>query len=188
MTAWSQIQRAPARTLPLPPEAFSDSFRGRPSKPVHVGLRTIAMLDLAEARQNAAQVAVAAFPEDRDAALAVDTYNDELIAWIASRCVCELDDTRKDWLLLEGTGVEGVKNVLSPAGARLIFDAYERLNIDHDPTQPEATDDEIVRLGEVYADAAPHLAGDRLSRVRRLLSFVLDELRAVIPEANDDDG
>ena len=84
MTAWSQIQRAPARTLPLPPEAFSDSFRGRPSKPLHVGLRTIAMLDLAEARLNAAQVAVAAFPEDRDAALAVDTYNDELIAWIAS--------------------------------------------------------------------------------------------------------
>ena len=188
MTAWSQIQRPPARTLPLPPEVFSDSFRDRPSKPVRVGLRTIALLDLAEARQNAAQAAVAAFPAERDASLALDTYNDELIAWFASRCVCELDDVRKDWALLEGTGVEGIKNVLSPEGARLIFDAYERLNIDQDPTQPEATDDEIVRLGEVYADAAPHLHGDRLSRVRRLLSFVLDELRAVIPEANDDDG
>lgn len=187
MTAWSQIRQAPARTLELPVDVFADTGGVRPTKPVRVGLRTIAVLDLAEARQNAAQVALAAH-KDHETPEAIDTYNDELLAWIASRCTCEIDDARKDWSLLDGTGVEGIKAALSPAGARLIFDAYERLNIDNDPTQPEATDDEIVRLGEVYADAAPHLHGDRLSRVRRLLSFVLDELRAVTPEPREDDG
>lgn len=181
---WSDIQRPPPATLELKPEAFADTWENKPSAPVLVGLRTIGVLDLAEARSEAAREALAAHRTPDDPA-AIEAYNDALLAWIVSRCTCDPLDMRKELLLWDGMPQETVKEALSENGLLQIFDAYERLKLEQDPTQQEATDDEIVRLPDVYAAAVPHLHGGRLTRVRRLLAFVLEELASV---TEDDDG
>ena len=182
---WDALPRPPPQTIELLPSAFADTWDNKPRDSVRVGLRLIAVLDLAEARGEAAREAVAAHP-DRNDPSAIDAYNDALLAWIVSRCTCDPLDVRKEWDVWDGMPQENAKELLSPEGARAIFDAYERLRIEQDPSQQEATDDEIVRLPDAYADAAAHLVGSRLARVRRLLRFVLDELADVTPDDIDE--
>lgn len=185
MPAWSNVAAAksskPPRTITLEPSAFATSWHRRPTSAVSVGIRTIPMLDIADARSAAAQEALERHTADGDV-LAVDAYHDALVAWIVSRCTCDPDDVHLELSLWDGMPQDSAKEGLTPAGMRTIFDAYERLTIEQDPSQVEATDDEIVRLPDVYAAAVAHLQGDRLARVRRLVRFVLDELESVTPD------
>ena len=182
---WSQLQQPPPRTLELQPSAFASTWGARPAAPISVGIRSIPLIDIEEARSDAAREALS-LDTSLSSTVSIEAYNDAVLAWIVSRCTCEPADVSTDWKLLGDVPLEGAKNHLSVTGARAIFDAYERLSIDQDPTQLEATDDEIVRLPEAYADAVRHLHGARLTRVRRLLRFVLDELADVTPAFDDE--
>ena len=185
MPAWSNVVaqkgQTPPRTITLDPSAFGDTWHRRPAKAISVGIRTIGVLDIADARSAAAQAALQRHGEEGDIA-AVEAYHDELMAWVVSRCTCDPDDVHLELPLWDGMPQDSAKEGLTPAGMRTIFDAYERLTIEQDPSQVEATDDEIVRLPDVYAAAVAHLQGDRLARVRRLVRFVLDELESVTPD------
>jgi hypothetical protein len=69
-----------------------------------------------------------------------------------------------------------VREFMTSDGLRLIYDAWERTRISVDPTQREATDEEIDTLPALMREKGPTLTRTTSSRARRLLAFILDEI------------
>jgi hypothetical protein len=178
--AFTTARRPAPATITLPASAFADDWSDRPTVDVEVGIRRIAVKDIVEARSAASADAVRQHPRPGDPA-GVDAFYDALMMWVVSRCTCEPDDVAAEWSMWGGLPQDNAPLALTGEGARAIFDAHERLTIEQDPSTMEATDDDIVRLPDVYAAAVAHVEGSRGARVRRLLRFCLDELEDMTP-------
>lgn len=175
----------PLRTIVLAPEVFADTREPRVRTPQTAGLRLLREGEVARARAEAAHYAweLHATPADVEGRLAC--YEDRLMTWIACAALCDEQDARVRYMDLS---VETAPEVLTPAGVRFVFDTYERIVLETSPIEPEATDDDQVELAErLLRDEVSQLAIAQQRRARKLLRFVLDELRALDGRAAGDD-
>ncbi len=172
----------PVATVNVPPHAFSRDWEERPKTEVCIGLRPARTCDLEDARRDAANAATDVFPKAIEGepwfSLWVEHYNDMLLRSIVARGTCDPNDVTQPWEGWRGDPDELARMHLTVEGTQLIFDAWERMRVANDVSQPPASDEDVIALIELLA-LLENLPRERAIRVRRLLAFCLGELRTV---------
>ena len=173
---------APSRTLVLPPSIFASEWEQRPKDAVVVGLRLMPDAEEQTARGEALRFAAELHPDFGDDWL--DAYNDALLRWIVARGICDPNDVHKASDVLP-MAEDQVRHALTSSGVRYIFDAIERMHIETSPIFEPADSDEVMGLVARLTEdpELTELKPEAAARCRRLLRFVLLELRA----AEDDE-
>lgn len=157
---------APPRVVVLPPSSFADSWQSRPTYPLMVGLRRISADELLAADVKGKARAQEIFP----ALSPFDPYRlevAEIVRFhvILGKALCDPRDARKplwrDQQELAGENMLplGPSGLVVPMrftrdGLGRLFDELEVLNIEGNPTWPEATDDELVELAHSILDGS----------------------------------
>ena len=163
----------PAAIRVFPPSVFVTGFEGAPDDDVAIGIRLISDYDVSLAKANAVKTAKEIVLDERSIDARLDAYNDALFRELACLCTTDPNDAATPWF--KG-GIDETQRMLTPEGARAIFDAYESVVVETSPVHGEITDDELIEL----LDRLPEielLSDSRRSRVNRFLSLCLDELR-----------
>lgn len=178
--AASTNKRPPPGNVVVPPAAFDAAWERRPKTDVCIGLRFITDDDVQTARGQAAKLAFRLHPHAMPGGLEeqpwADAFEDALIRHLIARGTCDPNDVTASWHGWREAPEDMVGIALTVEGARLIFDAWERMRIATDITMPEATDAEIATLAERATARLKAIEPARAMRVRRLLRFCLDEL------------
>lgn len=168
MTAFSRVlERKPARIIELSPDMFADDWPEKPAEPVKAGLRLLSESDQESARAQAAQRAIE-MHDDPDGRVA--SYNDALMSWAVASALCAAEDARISYL---DSPFENVILAFTPEGIRRIWEELEITHLLRSPLREEIDLEGLEALREL-------LHPDRHSaitpRMRRLLTFVLEEL------------
>lgn len=177
MSAFGKLpDAAPPAFVDVPPQCFREDWGPRPSDTVRVGLRHVAAGTEETARGEAAKYAVEMHKDAPD--LQVDAYQDALMRWIVAKATCQPSDvSRPFWKMAEDT----VREALTSAGVRLIWDRYEKMLVETSPLDPELADEDVGELIVLLETGAlKNMATSQATRARRLLRFVLNDLRLVV--------
>lgn len=172
MSVFSVVrERIPTRVIDISPNAFADEWAEKPSAPVKAGLRLLSEGDLHTARAQAADRAVRMHDDDEGR---VAVYNDTLMAWAVASSLCHPTDTREPYL---EAAFDNVFVAFTSEGIRRIWEEIEVMHLMRSPLIDEI---DAAGIDELVASLPTKLAalGPKEARVRRLLSFVLEELRA----------
>lgn len=180
MSAFSVVEkRKPPSNVVVPLRAFDETWESRPKGDVCIGLRLVAEDDIQTARSQAGKIAKKLHPRaavgSLDQELWFDAYRDALVRWIVARGTCDPNDVTRAWEGWSTAPEDIVAIALTTDGVRLIFNAWERMRIASDPTTPEATDEEIVKLA-MAQDRLSTLPRAEAACLRRLLRHCLDQL------------
>lgn len=181
MTTFSSFvhsqRRAPACSVVLEPWAFRDDWSAKPGEPVAVGIRLIGDMEKTQARIDAAKFSRSAH-EEQDVELAVDAYNDALMRQMAAKALCDPNDVTRPVELLQFPE-DDVERALTSRGARFIFEAVCRYEVESSPLNPEADQDDIEELSDLLLlNAIESLPSARQLAARKLARYLLDELRS----------
>lgn len=189
MPAFSKIQAekivapAPSHTVKVPLAAFQPRWRERPKGEVEMGLRLIADPDLEVGRARAGKRATELHPRavDGDPHLSLwwDAYNDELMRWIIALGTCSATDATKAWPNWKAAPEMMVREALTSDGVGHIYDAWERMRIEADPSLRPVRDEELAAIGSLIAASGEQLSKmdrGRATSVRRLLRHCIEEL------------
>jgi hypothetical protein len=97
--------------------------------------------------------------------------------YLVGLAVCDVNDVRKPSVVFT-MPLEQVFIGLTESGARFIFDAYQKTEVEKGPGYLEATEDEIAELSERLADGAlADLPAPDMAAARRHLRFALELVR-----------
>lgn len=182
------------RIVPVPLEAFGDTWSGKPKQPVEIGLKRISATDIEQARQDAARQAIG-FYEGRDGEcideIARDeAYNDALMRFAVARATCQPQNPTQPYFeLAEDT----IRNALTLEGVRLLWDELIVLHRSTGVNQAPIEADEVNELAAILArpGSIERLPEGVRGEIRRLLAYCLDQLAAanpVAPDEEDDDA
>ncbi len=175
--AKKRIAKTPGRILKLEPWVFADDWSGKPKDAVVVGLRLMSDGDKSKARS--AAEAMAFELHAKGGVNAMDAFNDHLVRQCAALGICSPNDAEQPAEILPAAE-EQVGAALTTRGARFIFDAIHRYEVESSPLNPEATDEELVELQQlIEGGALGDLGAEGEATARRFLRYVLDDLRAV---------
>ncbi len=157
---------APPRVVLLPPSAFASTWDNRPNGPMQVGLRRISADELLAADIKGKGRAQEIFPTLSP----FDPYRlevAEIVRFhvILGKALCDPKDVRKPlWrdqqeLASENMLPRGPTGNVEPMrftrdGLGRLFDELEVLNIEGNPTWPEATDEELEELAQSILDGS----------------------------------
>lgn len=167
--------RPPARTLVLESWVFADAWADRPVGAICVGLRLMSEADRQRARSEAERLALELHP--RGGLNAVDAFNDALLRQTVAHGICDPNDVTKEHERLQ-CAEDAVGIALTSRGARFIFDALERYEIEASSSTPEASDEDLEELSRLLqCGVVDLLPTARSGLVRRLLATALDEIR-----------
>jgi hypothetical protein len=189
--------KTPSLVVDVPVACFAETWPDRPTKPVRIGLRTIADQDIQAARAQAARSANLQQPRtdaplDVGLTLWVDAYEDCLMRWIVARGTCAPDDTGQSPELWSAAPEDMVREGLTSEGVGFLYDAWERMRVATDPLAPLVDDTELgpelgtllrAKLAEVASVDRP-----RATRARKLLAFVLSDLGVPGPGDVDEEA
>lgn len=174
MSAFQRALKATAtearHTVTLPPSAFAESCSRRPSGPAKIGLRSISDLECEVAQSMAAKEAWDAHPKTSDHELRLEIYNDHLMTNILARACVQASDVKV--LYFAPAPEVYIREALTPAGIRRLWEEYERVCIMDAPCSPEATDAEIAAFGARLVAGMPVAT----ARLRRLLRAAMNEV------------
>lgn len=170
-----KLPKNPGRTMVLASWVFADDWADKPQGDVCIGLKLMPEGAKADARQKAEELALNMHP--KGGVNAVDAFNDGLMRLMVAFAMCDPNDVTLPWSGMQ-LAEDEVHLALTSRGARFIYEAIERYEVESSPLNPELTDEEIDEL----VDA---LEGGRLSLIvisraklaRRFLRYALDELR-----------
>jgi hypothetical protein len=166
----------PAEVVELRPEHFADTWPGKPTEAVRVGLRIVSEANLQTGRAEAARQAWERFPdEELDEEERVDAFNDALMAWVVAKATTQPDNAAVPWLEM---AQDNLPIALSSGGLRELWYRVEALTVERSPLSPEATDDDLVKLVEALQSGAAWTSADgpAARRARRLLRRAMHEL------------
>jgi hypothetical protein len=183
----AQAARIPDAVVYLGPDAFATSWPRKPVRQTAAGLLLLSEKDVSICRAEAAKKANELHPEGPGAdPVWNDAYNDELMAWALSRSLCCAEDAETPFFAVDGQDEDVVQMALVPSAIRHLWDELERATITKSPVRREATDEEMEDLGQMLK-LTGMLATPQQKRIRKLCSFLLDEL-APLAGFEDDDG
>ncbi len=169
------------RTYELPLSAFSADWGGRPNGPLVIGLRIPAEQDVQIISQEAARLAMEAYPGDPEKQN--EAWKTGMIRMLVCRAVCDPNDAaaaHPSFRLAD----DMVPRALTGDAIKRIFDEVEKLTVETSPGFAEATDEMAFQLGALLVkqeafEALQAASPVRAARVRRFVRFILDELDPV---------
>lgn len=167
--------RAPGRTLVLDPWVFADDWESKPDASVCVGLRLASQVDKDVIRADAEKRADELHPRRGDNW--VEAYNDTLIRQVVALGICDPNDVEKPCSLLRHAQ-DMVGHALTSRGARSVFEAIDRYEVESSPIGVAASKDDVERLcgllGKAKVESLP-------VSVRRTLSYALEQVERALP-------
>lgn len=113
----------------------------------------------------------------------IEAYNDALMRWVIARGTCDPNDITQSPSVWAAAPEDQVRLALTTDGVGAIFDAWEKMRIETDPTSNGAGIDECLEALPRLLPHLNHLPSARRSRVARLLRFVISELEAAAATA-----
>ncbi len=169
------LAKTPPGTLSLPPEVWATTWDERPTEPVVVGLRLLSEYDrreaLKQARSNAAK---SERPEE--------SFDDAAVRLLVAVGICDPNDATATSSLFPYPH-DQVFLLLTESGARYIFDAMQKLEVEISPRFLEADADDIVELVEMLASGGVEALDDQdRGAALRHLRYVFD----ILAEAQTD--
>lgn len=178
MSTFRQIRDAaerhrPTGTMMLDPVAYAAEYARRPTEPVAIGVRLLSETDVQAARVGASVTAADMFPGSEGSVEATEAYNDALLRQIVARAATDPNDARQPFFPGDE---EEVRDALTSDGCRAIFDELERIAIECSPLAPEAGEDDIAALPELWKRNIGMVVGPSQRRLRRLLGHVMQAL------------
>ncbi len=172
--------RKPPVTILLSPSAFADTWPGKPTSDVAVGLRFISEREIQTARAEAAKYAWQMHDIDADEEAREECFNDALMRWAVAYATCDPNDVTKPWLGDAGAVEDAIGEALHSSGIRRLWDAYDAMQSERGAVSPEADDDELREIaGYLTAGVVDRMTTAQGKRARKLLGTCLDTLRAV---------
>lgn len=164
--------RPPGRTLVLEPWVFADDWDSKPKAAICVGLVRMSETSKSTARADAEKLADELHP--RRGPNWIDAFNDQLIRQVVAHGICDPNDVDKPSPTLQ-MAQDMVGHALTSSGARFIFDAIDRYEIETSPIGVPISQDETARLCALLANADVTALP---IGTRRMLSHVLDQVEA----------
>ena len=155
------------------PSLWVEGRPNRPTAPIQLGLRIVSESDVARARSVAESFANQMHRELPYGEAWIECFNSHLIAAIMFDAVVHPDNAEKRWFARESQ----VALDLTTNGLKFLWDHYEVYQVSTSKIAPEASDDELLELGDVILAGAlfEGLDLERARRVRRLLKAALLE-------------
>lgn len=167
MSAFSRAVSADARpaprTLTISPESFAESFRGRPTTDIVIGIKVPSERDYRAANFEA--------EKEPDPAKA----NQKIFDTVVSRGICDPNNVNAEHPAFP-VAEETLPIALKPRAIQRIYDEIERLAVEQSPLYAEATDADVADLWALLAGDAPFegMAPIDAARCRRYLRFALE--------------
>jgi hypothetical protein len=138
-----EVPKPPPGTLELPPDVWATTYEQRPTEPVTIGIRMLAQYDRQEALKQAVK-----YTEENGGD--EDTFLDAAVRMVVANAVCDPNDAEQPFALMSYPH-EHVFLLLTESGARYIFDAYQKVEVETSPRYLEATPDEVGELCDMLA-------------------------------------
>ncbi len=158
----------------IPPSVFADTWDGKPSEAIRVGIRLIAEDAQTRAAAMAQQDAEREFPNGPDLAVD-DAFNTHVQSNTLCRVLTDPEDSSR--LFFENAPEMAIRVAMTDRGIARVWESYQRILIEESPLSPEATDEEIAVIGHMLSDGAiSRLSPDWQRRMRRLFGEVAAEL------------
>lgn len=174
--AIAAVGKRPGRTIVLEPWVFADDWGGKPATAICVGLRLMSEADKGRARNEAEKIAFELHA--RGGPNWVDAFNDALVRFVVAFGICDPNDVERPSEILP-LAEDQVRRALTARGARFIFDAVHRYEVETSALAPEADDADLDELGtRIEAGEIERLTGASRALARRFLRYALDEIRA----------
>jgi hypothetical protein len=167
------VRRAPPRVVVFSPSTWADTWPERPTGNEAIGLRVPSDHEVSCARAEAARVAWKLHPKADDLLGRIAAHNDALLRELCCLGMCDPNDVTRPYFK---SGIDDANQALSSHGAKAVFDALEKLQLETSPVYREASDDELLELAR-YAEFLPLVEPDRRGRLRRLVAHCFDELK-----------
>lgn len=159
----------------VPPNAFSDRWKGKPNAEVAIGLRLIGDVDLDTAKAEGKKRALEMHDKPADEEGREACFRETVMQWVVSFAACDVNDRRRNYF---EAAQDTVPLAFTAEGLRLVYDRYERFAIEQSCIDPTATDDDANELAaRLAAGHLSQLDPAKQLRARKLLRFVLDDLR-----------
>ena len=187
MAAFSQVTatsaRKPCAIATLAPAAWHHEWPDRPAQSVAVGLSLLSEAQCATCRAEAEKAADELHPRGGDGWL--DAHNDALLRWAVGLSMCNPNDASLPFLAAQE---DNLGQALTPDAIRHLWDELERARIASSPVRVPATDEDLAALAGLLTDGTVgHLASPQALRIRKLATFMLDELSIVSEMMGGDD-
>lgn len=184
---FAEVQAAAAskpKHITVEPSFWPPTWDSRPRTNVVLGLRALSEADVGAADQQAQREAESLHESPGEPQTLA--YNDALRRWCVARALCDPNDSSKPHPLFQ-MAEDQIAHCWTPQGVRYVFEELERLILESGPLHPVATDEDVAELAALLLTGDALVSLDELQqrRARRLLAFVLEELRGEDPE---DDG
>lgn len=158
----------PRGTIAINPGDFSD-MENKPTEPVLAGLRFLSIRDRREIPKLVEQ-----FTDEYEVA-----RNESEMRLCVSFMLCDANDVSKPFRFFTRPQ-DQVFSHLTRAGARRIFDAYLKLEVETSAIYPEATPDDVEELyGLIEQGELDKLEGSERSTALRHLRFAYDVICGV---------
>lgn len=173
---------APLKVRVLPPSAFADTWKSKPQHPSRIGIRLVGEDVVATAVSMAQETANEYHPHPADTVaseLWLESYNAALMINVLAHALCDADDASEPHF--KHAPNDTIRIALRDVTIRSLWEDFELLSKQTSPLTPEATDDEIVALGELLSldGILVDMPAHEVRRVRRLVSVLRSELLGV---------
>lgn len=177
LSSYSKQVIAPGRTLVLKPSVFADEWADKPREDVCVGLRLMSEEQKFTARRDSDEFARELHP--KGGGNQIDAFNDALMRQLVAFGLCDPNDVSRPWEGMD-TPENDVQFALTSQGVVFIYQAIRLYEIESGAAHREITNDEFPMLfEELEIGTLDSLPSGRQGELRRLLGYVLDELRDV---------
>ncbi len=160
------LPREAPGTVTLQPNVWVSDWEQRPRDPVVLGLRLLGARDKQAILKHAREHVQNQGAESDDA---FEAWQLAKLRFLVAFAICDPNDSTKPSSVLEHP-IEQVFAHVTEAGARYIFDAWQRVEIEKAPAFAEATDDETSELFELLSSGALEALGesDRSAALRHI--------------------
>lgn len=172
-------RKKPRATIVVPPSVWADSARWdeRPDGDIALGVRSVGEAEIAEARSEAARIAIELHPNDADQDNRIECYNAALFYELIAQAITDPNDATRPFFSFGSSSLDGAvssdkaRERVSPEGARWFYDAIQRAFLATSTIDRELSDDEIEDLSLRF-DEINDLPLTEQRAVRRMLGYI----------------
>lgn len=171
----------PQRVVTLPPSAFAETYNKRPAEPIAIGIRLVGEETTSGAMSLAVEDANRDAGEGIVESIWIELYNTNVMIHVLAQACCKHDDVNA--LFFEKAPNDMLRMAFRPATIQRLWEEYQALSKSTSPLTIEATDEDLLALGEMLQiqQLLEGVETFQARRLRRLATMLRDELLA-LPE------